>query len=213
MPIVAEYTAASRDLPLGPTLRRLPDVAIDVERQFATDPERPIGFFWATYDDFDAFEETLRDDPTVERFERFGDRRKRALYRIRQSGSGTLDSYRRWVALGAQPLSRRGTEGRWTVRMRFPDRAAFGSYLEYLVDAGVDVHVRRLSEEFVDTIDDGPLTDPQREALRLAYERGFYEIPRRTTLGDLASELGVSDQAVSERLRRAQARLIDEYVP
>ncbi|WP_435334222.1 helix-turn-helix domain-containing protein [Haloarchaeobius sp. TZWWS8] len=47
------------------------------------------------------------------------------------------------------------------------------------------------------------LTQRQRRTLWLAYERGYFDIPRRATLAELADELDVSSQAVSERLRRA----------
>ncbi|WP_435365156.1 helix-turn-helix domain-containing protein [Haloarchaeobius sp. DYHT-AS-18] len=47
------------------------------------------------------------------------------------------------------------------------------------------------------------LTQCQRQTLWLAYERGYFNIPRDTSLSELADELGVSSQAVSERLRRA----------
>jgi len=55
-------------------------------------------------------------------------------------------------------------------------------------------------------------TDPveyaaQQEALSLAFDRGYFEIPRRVTLVELGDEVGVSDQALSERLRRAQTKL------
>jgi predicted DNA binding protein len=36
---------------------------------------------------------------------------------------------------------------------------------------------------------------------------GYYEVPRRVELEDLAEVLGVSRQAVSERLRRATGAL------
>ena len=47
------------------------------------------------------------------------------------------------------------------------------------------------------------LSEPQREALMLAVRMGYYDIPRGCTTEDLANELGISDQAVTERLRRA----------
>jgi len=47
------------------------------------------------------------------------------------------------------------------------------------------------------------LSEPQREALTLAVRRGYYDIPRGCTTAELADELGISDQAVTERLRRA----------
>jgi predicted DNA binding protein len=46
----------------------------------------------------------------------------------------------------------------------------------------------------------------------LAYERGFFDIPRRATAADLAAELDVSRQAVSERLRRGYAALVETHV-
>jgi predicted DNA binding protein len=33
-------------------------------------------------------------------------------------------------------------------------------------------------------------------------QRGYFEIPRRVTLTDLAEELGITRQATSERIRR-----------
>ncbi len=47
------------------------------------------------------------------------------------------------------------------------------------------------------------LSEPQREALTLAVRMGYYDIPRGCTTAELADELGISDQAVTERLRRA----------
>lgn len=52
------------------------------------------------------------------------------------------------------------------------------------------------------------LTDPQREAILLAYEAGYFESPRQTTLEELGEELGISRQAVSDRLRRGFHELI-----
>lgn len=53
------------------------------------------------------------------------------------------------------------------------------------------------------------VTGPQREALVLAVERGYYDVPRRCTTAELAATLGISDQAVSERLRRGTATLVE----
>ncbi len=53
------------------------------------------------------------------------------------------------------------------------------------------------------------LTMTQTRTLLDALERGYYQVPRQTTLVELADMYGVSDQAVSERLRRATAKLIE----
>jgi predicted DNA binding protein len=46
------------------------------------------------------------------------------------------------------------------------------------------------------------LTQPQREALHLAYDRGYFETPRQTTLAELARELDITGQSLGARLNR-----------
>jgi predicted DNA binding protein len=53
------------------------------------------------------------------------------------------------------------------------------------------------------------LTDRQREVLRTAYERGFFQSPRATTGVELADILGVSQPTVTHHLREGQRRLFD----
>jgi len=43
----------------------------------------------------------------------------------------------------------------------------------------------------------------KRSLSPLAVRLGYYDIPRGCTTAELADELGISDQAVTERLRRA----------
>jgi predicted DNA binding protein len=54
------------------------------------------------------------------------------------------------------------------------------------------------------------LTDEQYEALVEAYQRGYFEVPLGITLAELAEELGVSHQALSERVRRGTGALVDD---
>jgi len=54
------------------------------------------------------------------------------------------------------------------------------------------------------------LTDAQFEALATAWERGFYTVPREVELVDIAADLGISHQALSERLRRGIDALIQD---
>jgi predicted DNA binding protein len=53
------------------------------------------------------------------------------------------------------------------------------------------------------------LTDTQREALVLAYERGYFDSPRESSLEAVAEELGITQQSLSSRLRRGHRRLIE----
>lgn len=56
------------------------------------------------------------------------------------------------------------------------------------------------------------LTEKQREALLLAYNSGYYAIPRKVTLESIAEGLGIKRVAMQERLRRAENRIISDYI-
>lgn len=56
------------------------------------------------------------------------------------------------------------------------------------------------------------LTERQERALGRAAALGYFEIPRRIQLGELSERLDMSTSALSELLRRAQARLISAYL-
>ena len=54
----------------------------------------------------------------------------------------------------------------------------------------------------------GSRTPRQEQALRTAFELGFFAYPRRATLGDVARTLGVGRSAALELLRRAVSDLV-----
>lgn len=56
------------------------------------------------------------------------------------------------------------------------------------------------------------LTNRQEEIIMMAFERGFFETPRRTKLKDLARMTGVSQATLSEILRKGQKRIVVEYL-
>lgn len=56
------------------------------------------------------------------------------------------------------------------------------------------------------------LTDRQKEILRRAIAMGYYEIPRRTTQRELATELELSRGTIGEHLRRAEAKIIQSVI-
>ncbi|MFH5798861.1 helix-turn-helix domain-containing protein [Haladaptatus sp. CMAA 1911] len=56
------------------------------------------------------------------------------------------------------------------------------------------------------------LTDRQRELLELAIDEGYYEIPRRATLRDLAERADISVGTVGEHLRKIEIKVIMELV-
>lgn len=56
------------------------------------------------------------------------------------------------------------------------------------------------------------LTPAQEAALRAAVAHGYYRVPRPLNLHDLAALLGIGSASLSERLRRAEGRVMTRYV-
>lgn len=56
------------------------------------------------------------------------------------------------------------------------------------------------------------LTDRQREVLFVAYERGYFEVPRQVTTEELAESLDLERSTVAEHLRNAESTLLSEVL-
>lgn len=56
------------------------------------------------------------------------------------------------------------------------------------------------------------MTDRQHTAAAAALSEGYFEVPRRIRLQDLAENMGTSVGGLSETLRRAQANLLEAYL-
>lgn len=96
-----------------------------------------------------------------------------------------------------------GTPNVWTFEMRFPTHDAFAGFQSACADGQSGAEVERVyNPTRRGTGAWYGLTPRQRRTLELAVEGRYYDIPRRCTTIELADELGISDQAVTERLRR-----------
>lgn len=82
------------------------------------------------------------------------------------------------------------------------------------IDATVSVDwiIHGSTGDSLTEIDATTITAKQREAMQTARERGYYETPRTATLSDLASELGISKSAVSQRLNTAETKLVKSFL-
>ena len=104
-----------------------------------------------------------------------------------------------------------------SVSVAVPDREELAAVVAALRARDATVRLDRLSTSSGD--DPGgrslelaadAVTDKQREAVRAAVSAGYYETPRDADLADLATELGVSRSAVSQRLAAVEAKLVAE---
>jgi len=94
-----------------------------------------------------------------------------------------------------------------------PSRNALKKLLEMLKSRFTTVNIVSLRSTPLKS-EEKLLTPKQQEAFRLAYNKGYYEIPRRLRINieTLARQLGIKRVAMQERLRRAEFRILTDYV-
>lgn len=187
------------------------DVVVELETMVPAG-DRVVPYFRIQTEYLDSLLETARDDPLVERpriVDDFGEQRLVA-FDWRVDRDPLFDGvFRSGVAV----LGASGREGTWTFEFRFDGYSDLESFRDHCAEAGIDLDLVRMhSPSAPESNLSYGLTDPQYEALVLAVDRGYYDVPRRCTTAELAADLGISDQAVSERLRRGVAALVQHTI-
>ncbi len=77
------------------------------------------------------------------------------------------------------------------------------------VPPAVDVTVEAIGQRGFDPeTAASALSDRQREAVLVAIDLGYYDVPRRATHEDVAERLGCAPSTASEHLQKAEAKLV-----
>jgi hypothetical protein len=219
MGLVAEYELTCEQLPLVDVAAAVPGATLELERQFNHGDRPPFlvdvtdGPAWAVERAFDA--SSFADRVTL--VGRAGRTRRYqiipAVGMAAQLGDhlDDLDDLRALATTDAIVERIRATPNGWIQSTWFADRAAFDEFRTFWV-RNDGFRLRRLTEDGDPEAPGDGLTDPQHEALRTAYGMGYFDIPRRASLDDVATELGITASSLSERLRRAQTHLVETTV-
>lgn len=219
MGLVAEFNIDCKALPLVGVAANVPEAILTLNLQF-NHGNRPV--FLVTVQDGSqtAIENSFTDAYDVGEWTLVGQARDTRRYQVlpalsleEQLGEH-LDNLEGLKALAtADAIIERIDvlpEG-WRQTGWFADRDAFKKFSSFWQrNAGFQLH--RLTRDGESEPPGNGLTDRQYEALRIAYELGYFTIPRDASLEDVAAELDISPSSVSERLRRAQTQLIEETV-
>jgi predicted DNA binding protein len=202
MSVIAELRISARDFELGRALEMVSGTSIELETMVPSG-ERAVPFFRVYDSDRELFEAGVRDHPTVENIKEVDVTNGQVLYAL--DWHTTEDTvFRGLKDQHAQILTATGTAAEWEFELRFPSHDALSAFQRHCKQSGIGLDLLRIYNP--SKPEAGPwygLTARQREALLLAVREGYYEIPRRCTTVELADQLGISDQAVTERLRRA----------
>lgn len=206
MSVIVELSLPAQQFELGRILQMEGDTRIVLETMVPLG-ERSVPFF-RLRDGRAAFEDDVSHHPAVRGVQLVNDHDGETLYALDwEIEPETL--FDGILRMGANVLQATGSARNWAFELRFPSHESLSDFQEYCNDAGFDIDVQRVYNPT--RPDAGPwygLTAPQREMLARAVEGGYYSIPRRISTATLAEEFEISDQAVTERLRRAIDSLV-----
>ena len=210
MTLVAEFDLISEKLPLTGVAGAAPDLILRVDDILTSERSRPVLVFWAEGETFETLETAL-DETAVATYSVLGTTQNRRLYRVELSEQPPA-IYTEFVRLDTAPINATITPTGWRARIRFSSREALAEFNDSCETYGITLQLDQIFEAPPETDDEYGLTPKQHETLLAAHEAGYFSIPRTGSLEEIGAELGVSAPSVSERLRRAQDRLIRHTV-
>jgi len=211
MPTIVVADIPVDEFALRESLRAIPGLAVESQRVVEKDEDLVMPLIWVRGANGETVQASLADDSSVSSANRIASYENESLYQM---------EWKRDVELAVQMITEDeatildlyGTSDGWQLRSMFPDRDTLARTVEFCENHGLGFDVRRVREMNVVPSGRWGLTDEQYEALRVAWDAGYFGVPREADLGDVADRLDISHQALSERLRRGHTNLIKETI-
>ncbi|MES3517727.1 MAG: helix-turn-helix domain-containing protein [Natronomonas sp.] len=208
MSITVKANVYHEHLALVPTLQQLEDVNIQVITHVNTDPGSNTFPFLIEYHDQAELEAALDADPTIEAYDLVDRNNDTGIYYIEHTEEAKLISSIVTSVNGFVVHTETKDRG-WFVQLHLPDRQALSTIWEYAETQGIRIDIIEIYGDSGTDVDASyGLTEPQREALIVAFRNGYFDEPREMSLNEVAEEIGLSSTAMSGRMRRGMRNLI-----
>lgn len=212
MALIVEFAVPLENFALSQTLTAVQDATLEIGRLTVDSSNSVTASVWAYTTDFDALETALEDDPTVGSFAVTSETTDERSYRMRWNEPIELLVHVLTPQEGSI-IYAANTDSVWTLHVSFPERRALVRVQELQELAqrnGFSLAVQRIYQtgEYRQRL--LGLTDRQHEVLVSAFHEGYFEIPKKVTLKELAEKHGVSHQAVSEQIRRGIHQVLQQ---
>ena len=217
MAVVATVRFAHSNGILVDTLKQLPTVSVRVLRDASTDPEHLASVFMFAGVDLPEIEDTLAKDRSVRETHPMPEYQGTHVFGIEFHEDAELLAPS-VTAQGGFSLEARRTDPDsgmygWWERWLFSKRDGLNAVWEDARARGFQFEILSINQFHPEgSASTGGLTEEQRETLLFAYDRGYFEEPRETSLEKLASEMGLSSTAVGGRIRRGINELVEATV-
>ncbi|MFC5969921.1 helix-turn-helix domain-containing protein [Halomarina salina] len=206
--VVVRLTVPCEGFALAETLDAVPDAQFGAGSVAGTGGG-VLPLLWARTSDHDRLGTALAEDSTTTRVSRLTERGDEWLYEIQWEktveivvGLLTVD--------GGTILDASTDGGEWQLRVLYPSQSALQRAKSSCEQHDVSPEVESIRQLGGESSDEHGLTEVQHRSLRVACEAGYFDIPRDTDLCAIADQLGVSHQALSERLRRGTKKIVEQ---
>ena len=209
MSTIVRGTIPAGELALSETFQQLPGIQTEAERVVQGGEDAILPLLWVRNVEREAFEAALEADSTVTDVHCLSEFEDELLYQMQwidrvhlllhifTNGQATiLDAY--------------GRDDGWQVRVLYPSREHLTETLSFADEHGLSFEIDSIRELEGEPGGRFGLSNGQHLALVEAFRRGYFEVPRESSLEDVAEALDISHQALSERLRRGTSALIED---
>lgn len=211
MATIVRGTIPANEFVLEESLTSLPSVEYECERIVTSGENAVMPLLWVRGSGADAVQQAFQDDPTVENVELLSSFDDEQLYRMEWVGRVQL-VLQILTSSEATIMDAFGMDDQWILRVLYPSREDISATIDFVKGHGLTLNVESIRELEGQPAGRYGLSEAQHEALATAISHGYYQVPRENNLDDIASTLGISHQALSERLRRATRALIEDTI-
>ena len=206
MATVMEFTSPVAEFPLGSVFENLPGVTVELERLIPHET-LIIPYFWVRDVETEDIEAAFEAHSGVSNIRVVDSVEDEYLMRAEWESEyfGILSAL---AKANVVVLSGIGTKEEWRFEVRGESQETLAEFREYCQENDIPIAITAVHAMLPIQGEGYELTETQREALVLAYERGYFDSPREASLEEIADELGITQQSLSSRLRRGHRRLI-----
>ena len=206
MATVMEFTSPVAEFPLGSVFENLPGATVELERLIPHET-LIIPYFWVRDVETEDIEAAFEAHSGVSNIRVVDSVEDEYLMRAEWESEyfGILSAL---AKANVVVLSGIGTKEEWRFEVRGESQETLAEFREYCQENDIPIAITAVHAMLPIQREGYELTETQREALVLAYERGYFDSPRESSLEEIADELGITQQSLSSRLRRGHRRLI-----
>ncbi|MBX0296766.1 helix-turn-helix domain-containing protein [Haloarcula nitratireducens] len=211
MATLINATIPACELALSEAFTSLPNLEIEAEQLIKGGENTVMPLLWVRGVEPDDFEAACESDPTVDELELLTAFDDELLYRMQWFDQVSL-LFQMLTNAKACLLDAFGKNGTWSLRLMYPSREHLSETKMFCSEHELSFSIEAIQELEGEPSGRYGLTTKQYRALVTAVNAGFFDVPREVTLREVATEMEISHQALSECLRRGTHALVENTV-